>query len=382
MLTARPLRTHLKDVALLNELAWTWVASTLELERALVDLSSFPAVAIDTEFVRERTYYPQVALLQLSAGHAHYLIDPLSLDDLSAIRAFFQSDDVLKVVHSGSEDLEVISRWLGVEARAWFDTQVAAALLGFDQAVGFRALVQEIIGIELDKGETRSDWLKRPLSESQCFYAVADVAYLYPVFTHLKNKLKENNRFEWLLEEGRRAAASIGSDRFDVVSRSKNAWRLSPRQVALLSALGEMRETLARERDKPRSWIIDDKILFDLAQNPKAAHVILKAGGKHLLRYEKRVVDCAAEVEGLPESSLPPPPAGPLSSAQRALQKRLKERVNLMASDLNVAPELVFNKRDYQYWVCEFGSGSMPVHWQGWRLPFVTALSQEIESNS
>ena len=120
---------HLKDVALLSELTWTWVASTLELETALRDLASFSAVAIDTEFVRERTYYPQVALLQLSAGHTHYLIDPLSLEDLSAIRAFFQRDDVLKVVHSGSEDLEVISRWLGVEARAWFDTQVAAALL-------------------------------------------------------------------------------------------------------------------------------------------------------------------------------------------------------------------------------------------------------------
>lgn len=367
----------------MSELTWQWVASTSDLERALLDLKHCSAVAIDTEFVRERTYYPQVALLQISAGKTHYLIDPLSLADLDAIRSFFQNENILKVVHSGSEDLEVISRWLGVEARAWFDTQIAAALLGFDQGVGFRALVQDVLGVELDKGETRSDWLKRPLSESQCFYAAADVAYLYPVFTHFEERLKESQRFEWVLEEGRRAAESIGSDRFDVVSRSKNAWRLSPRQVALLSALGEMREGIARERDKPRSWIIDDKVLFDLAQNPKAAHVILKAGGKHLLRYEDRVVACAAEVEALPESSLPASPAGPLTSAQRALQKRLKERITHMASELKVAPELVFNKKDYQYWVSEFGSGSYPTptHWHGWREPFVRALSQEIEKS-
>jgi len=367
----------------LSELTWQWVASTSDLERALLDFKHCSVVAIDTEFVRERTYYPQVALLQISAGKTHYLIDPLSLADLDAIRSFFQNENILKVVHSGSEDLEVIGRWLGVEARAWFDTQIAAALLGFDQGVGFRALVQDVLGVELDKGETRSDWLKRPLSESQCFYAAADVAYLYPVFTHFEERLKESQRFEWVLEEGRRAAESIGSDRFDVVSRSKNAWRLSPRQVALLSALGEMREGIARERDKPRSWIIDDKVLFDLAQNPKAAHVILKAGGKHLLRYEDRVVACAAEVEALPESSLPASPAGPLTSAQRALQKRLKERITHMASEFKVAPELVFNKKDYQYWVSEFGSGSYPTptHWHGWREPFVRALSQEIEKS-
>ena len=189
-------------------------------------------------------------------------LDPLQLDDLSALRAFLTDSSQIKLIHSASEDLEVFSHWLGVLPAPLFDTQRAAALVGLGAGQSYRALVAHFFDVELPKDETQSNWLQRPLTDAQAHYAALDVTYLHPIGVQLHNRAMECNRLDWVLEEG----ARLRPGGKPPIAKFKTAYRLQPEQQRVLAEVVEWREGEARQRDRPRSWILNDKSVMGVAR--------------------------------------------------------------------------------------------------------------------
>lgn len=360
------------------DLKSVWVAETEELERTLASYSSGQAVALDTEFVRERTYYPKPALVQLAnAGHIT-LVDPVAISDASALASLLGTEHTLKVVHSGSEDLEVFQSWLGCPIKGWFDTQVAAALLGYGYAIGYRNIVETFLGKELDKGETRSDWLQRPLSTSQLEYAMADVVYLEPVFDRLYEEAKAQGRLEWVLEEGARAVAGSQTASYDCRVKLGSAWKLGARGLMALMRVCAAREQLAMHHNKPRGWILDDQSMMQIATalpgSKTQLRPLLSDKSRGAIRQADEWLSAVAEAIDCPEDQLPEPVPPPMNASQRQKMKAVKQRVVGWAVELNIAPEIIFNKSDYALWVqwLEGGTINIPDHWTGWRHALFT----------
>ncbi|MDH4040116.1 MAG: ribonuclease D [Gammaproteobacteria bacterium] len=356
---------------------WQLIESDAALQAALARVAGSTVVAVDTEFMRRNTFFPQVALVQLCFGDTALLVDPLAINDTAPLAALLADPGVVKVLHSASEDLEVFSRWLGVLPEPLFDTQRAAALLDLGFGMGYSALVKLVCDVDLPKGETTSDWLRRPLTPSQCEYAAQDVAWLLPVWRHLEELCLQQGKESWVLADGRDAIAAYNSPGNDYFKRFKNAWKLNPRQLAILRAVCTWREETARRRDKPRGWIIDDQACVQLAQfDPQTAEELKSRVGLDaaaMRRNADELLELLALERALPEAQLPPRLPGPLDAAQRNQLKKLKARVRAIAADLSTAPEALLQSRDYELLLREAVGEAVeqPPHWQGWRLDVV-----------
>ena len=312
---------------------------------------SLPFIAVDTEFMRTNTYYPIPALIQVFDGEANYLIDPTAGIDLTPFSEVLRSEKVIKVLHACSEDIEVFSHLVGCVPTPVLDTQVAAALLGYGFSVGFAKLVGTIVGVELGKAETRSDWLQRPLTSSQCEYAAADVEFLFRVFQSLEHGLNSKSRFSWALEESLRAvsAAEYVQEPELAFTKFKAAWRLKPRSLAVLKRLSSWRETTAKARDIPRNRVVDNKSLYAIAERlPKHTAALRGIDTLHeaaLRRHGKTIINTVQEVLALEPSQLPEPMPRPLSSEQQKVVKSLRERLSEEAERLGIAPELLATRK-------------------------------------
>ncbi|MDI9053014.1 ribonuclease D, partial [Salmonella enterica subsp. enterica serovar Lubbock] len=215
------------------------------------DVRACPAIALDTEFVRTRTYYPQLGLIQLFDGANVALIDPLGISDWSPLKAVLRDTGITKFLHAGSEDLEVFLNAFGELPEPLIDTQILAAFCGRPLSWGFASMVEEYTGVALDKSESRTDWLARPLSERQCEYAAADVWYLLPI---AKKLMIETEAAGWLpaaldecrLMQQRRQEIQAPEEAWRDIT---NAWQLRTRQLACLQLLADWRLRKARERD-------------------------------------------------------------------------------------------------------------------------------------
>jgi len=367
---------------------WKLVESDAALHELLALADGCEAVMVDTEFMRRNTFYPQVALLQLCfasgpASECAWLIDPLQIEDPSPVAELLSNPAVLKVLHSASEDLEVFQRWLGVMPQPMFDTQRAAALLGVGFGMGYAGLVDTICDVELSKGETRSDWLQRPLTLSQCDYAAQDVSWLLRVWQSLNSQCIEQDKLHWVLADGTdvtRAPAN-GANYYQ---RIKTAWKLSSRQLGALMAISDWREKTARSRDKPRSWIIDDKACLELAQYDPESHTALREQVDlpvpALRRYGDELLALLALQREVPDEQLPSRLPPPLDARQRGILKKLKARVRAIGESLNAAPEALLQSKDYELLLRSVQDESLqpPVHWQGWRAAQVIAPLQDL----
>ncbi len=334
------------------------------------------AVIVDTEFMRRDTYYPQPALIQLcfpGEPDKAWLIDPLAVDEVDPLRALFDNPDIVKVLHSASEDLEVFQVYLGTQPLPLFDTQRAAAFARLGFSLGYQALVERVSGLELAKGETRSDWLKRPLTDSQLDYAAADVIPLLPVYRHLRELLDASGRTAWVLEDGAMAATEAASPPAPSHTRVKSAWKLQPRQLAALVMVCDWRDERARRLDKPKSWILADKVCLSLAQRmptsteqlrsvPDMPQAVVRKQGEALLELTDEA--CCLEKE-----ELPAPLGKPLDSSQREQLKKLKQAAAELAREWEVEPEVLLPAKDYELMVRLANGDSVewPSRWYGWR---------------
>lgn len=339
----------------------------------LAELAGAPAVAIDTEFMRRNTYYPQIALLQLCAGDTAWLVDPLAIDDLTPLKTYLADDPSLKLLHSCSEDLEVFRHWLDMVPAPLVDTQRAAALLGEDFGLGYRALVQRLLGIELDKGETRSDWLKRPLTASQCHYAALDVLHLHELWPQLHERAIAADRMGWIIEESIEVVFLQKEREAGLYRRIKGAGRLSRRELEVLRRLVAWREARARAVDKPRGWVLDDKACLAIARERPAhrdAMVALDVLPPALLRRQgDALLELVEQASLVPEPELPDAFPTPLDGPQRKLLKSLRARAAELAQELGVAPEILITGSDLELLVREAAGATVtePRRWQGWR---------------
>lgn len=358
----------------------TW--QLIETDAALVELigrhRQCKTVAVDTEFMRRNTFYPKVALVQLCFEDVAWLVDPLSITDPGPLISLLTDHQVLKVLHSASEDLEVFHHWLGVLPSPLFDTQRAAGLLDIGFGMGYAALVNNLCGIELPKGETRSDWLRRPLTQSQCDYAAQDVTHLMSAWTILAERCHAEGKFDWVLDDAVHAASGLNNTAGDYYKRVKNAWRLDPRQLAVLVGVSAWRERTARERDKPRNWIIDDAACVALAtEQPenRAALSGLDLPAPVLRRHGEELIDVVSAALSRPTSELSPSLPAPLGPAQRSALKRLKQQGRAIAAELAIAPEMVLPGKDFELLLREAAGEpvQVPAHWQGWRQELVIA---------
>ncbi len=236
------------------------------------DLRDAPALFVDTEFVGEGRYYPDVGAIQVSSNGTKALIDPLAVKDLTPLRALLTNPNIEKVFHAASQDLAIFFRILGEPVAPVFDTQVAAALLGYDEQISFARLVERVTGVQLGKSHGFTDWLRRPLSAKQIEYALEDVRYLEPVYHHLVTELATRGRLAWAREEF--AALELGSryepsDPRELYVQLRGAERLNATDLSRLREVTAWREETARAHNVPPGRICMDPVLLELARRPR-----------------------------------------------------------------------------------------------------------------
>lgn len=351
-----------------------YLDSAAGLEEAARGWLESPVVALDTEFMRVRTFYPQAALFQVCDGHECFLIDPLAIDDLGPLARLLDAPHVTKIMHSCSEDLEVCGHRLGTLPEPLIDTQVVAAFCGYPLSVGYQKVLGSELGIELGKSETRTDWLKRPLSSAQIHYAAEDVAFLPALWRVLSQRLAAGTHTAWALDECRatleRHRGRNGANYRAVAGAS----RLDRQALAVLRALFAWREDLARQRDLPRGWLVADAVLFEIARaRPRRKEELNAIEGlaDGIRRHHgDALLTVVNEALLLRSTDLPPPVPLPLDPAQTRQTKRLRTRLSARAEELGVAPEMLARRRDLEEllrWIDAPEELPAPCVLEGWR---------------
>ncbi len=256
------------------------ITNTENLSALCTRLSEHPYITIDTEFLRENTFWPQLCLVQLASDDESAIVDPLAKGiDLQPLFDLLQDESVLKVFHAGRQDLEIFHRLTGKVPTPIFDTQVAAMVCGFGESVGYDTLVTKLAGAQIDKSSRFTDWSRRPLTDRQLSYAEADVTYLRDAYKSLNATLEKTGRANWLVSE-----MKILQSEDTYYTAPENAWKRvktrnnKPRFLAILQAVAGWRESQAHKQDMPRNRILRDEALLDIASNPprnaeKLSHV-------------------------------------------------------------------------------------------------------------
>ncbi len=352
-----------------------WILDDASLARHCAEWRKLPFVALDTEFMRVDTFYPIAGLLQVGDGQRAFLVDPLVISDWSAFAALLEDQAVVKVLHACSEDLEVFSRLTGRLPAPLFDTQLAAGYLNLGFSMGYSRLVQEVLGIELPKGETRSDWLQRPLSPTQISYAAEDAQHLAEVYQVLQPKLSADKQ-AWVLEDGAELVANLRreTDPDQLYREAKLAWKLSRQQLAVMRALCAWRERQARARNQPRNRIIREHSLWPLAKtqpdNLVALARIEEMHPKTVRQDGETLLALIKEAGSLPPEQWPEALPQPLPLESTALLKKLRAVGQGESERLQIAPELMLRKKSLEALLKSGypdGPYQLPDNLKGWR---------------
>lgn len=337
-----------------------YIVDNGELAKACALLKDAAVLALDTEFVRTNTFYPKPGLIQIGNGKEIFLLDPLTLTEWQPFLALLSDSNITKLLHSGSEDLVLFQHTFGQLPEPLFDTQKAAAFLGYGANISYLNMVKELIGVELEKGETRSDWCARPLSERQLHYAALDVHYLPDIFQVLHQQLLDKGYLSWLQDECQQMLDTAWQNEDQnlwplLFLNVGSAWRLNPQQLAILQQLVIWRETIARERNKPRSWIAKDAELVLLVQHRPEDRQALSAlkdvskslqqrDGDAILAILHQKVVLSSEFNEMADT-LRAMSGQPLPPALRPAIKRLQRAVTTVAEGTGIAPELLAKKK-------------------------------------
>lgn len=306
-----------------------------------------PRIGLDTEFIRERTWWPHLALVQVALPDAILLVDAQAPGIPEALRGILLDARITKVMHSASEDLIAFARACDAVPEPLFDTQVAAAIAGVAAGAGYQRLVADITGVALGKGETRSDWSRRPLSDAQLAYAADDVRHLFELHDHLQARLDALGRMDWLREDCARMVANArdnGLERWPHLPIRSAQYLDGAGQRRLLRLL-RWRDAWAREHDRPRSWVLDNELATSLARTPPADAAALEAV---LERHPKAPRKLAAELwhalaTPLADEGQAPPIRGD-ERDKRAL-RRLQEAVAAESEALGLPDGVLASRR-------------------------------------
>ncbi|OQP88072.1 ribonuclease D [Rhizobium rhizosphaerae] len=331
------------------------ISTTAELRDACEKLAAAPYLTIDTEFLRETTFWPQLCLIQMAGPDIAVIVDPQAPGlDLSPFFALMANPEVIKVFHAARQDIEIIFHLGGLIPHPIFDTQVAAMVCGFGDSVSYDQLVNRIKNVQIDKSSRFTDWSRRPLSEKQLDYALADVTHLRDVYAHLKAELEREGRASWLADE---MAVLEARETYDI--DPENAWQRlkmrlrKPVELAVLQRIAAWREREARNRNVPRGRILKDDALYEIAQQqPRDAEAMSRlrtvpkgwersAAGSAILAAVNEALDLPkADLPRLPRTTQSPEGAGAASELLKVLLKLTAEKQGVAAKVIASSDDL------------------------------------------
>ena len=350
------------------------ITTTEELADLCARLARSEFIAVDTEFMRENTYYPLLCLVQVGNEEEAAAIDPLAegIDLAPLLELLTENEDVLKVFHAGGQDVEIVYNLTGKTPHPIFDTQVAMMAISQSEQIGYANLVESWLGKTIDKGARFTDWSRRPLTERQIEYAIGDVTYLAKIFPKILKKLIKSGRGQWLDAEMERLAdpANYAND-LDTAWRRIRAPSRNPLVLGRLKALAAWRETEAQQKDIPRGRIMRDETLADLASHPpKKQEDLAKVRGLSQAWKDndigKRLMRVLRDVEPLPESELPEKPkrGAPLGKEGALVADLLKLLLKIRTREIDVAARLLTRSDELE--ALAAGVRNLPVL-EGWR---------------
>lgn len=332
------------------------ISSTPDLADLCAELAAHEFVAVDTEFMRETTFWPKLCLIQVAGPGSEAIIDPQSQNlDLAPFFELMADQSVVKVFHAARQDIEIVYLKSGRVPTPVFDTQVGAMVCGFGDSISYVNLVKRITNHDLDKSSRFTDWGRRPLTDRQLVYALGDVTHLRDVYAHLKGELARSGRTHWLAEE-----MSVLTDPGTYVSDPENAWRRlklkvrNRRALGVLMELAAWRERIAQSQDVPRSRVLRDEALYDIAnqlptETAKLAELRTLSDGFARSVRAKEIVDAVRAGLSRDPKSLPPMDHGPSVPAEAgAIVDLLRVLLKAAASRHGVAPRLIADTEDLE----------------------------------
>jgi ribonuclease D len=351
----------------------TPITTTADLEAFCRRVATAPFVAVDTEFMRETTYWPKLCLVQVAGGEDAACIDPLAEGlDLAPLCALMADERVEKVFHAGRQDVEIFFN-LGVIPKPLFDTQIAAMAAGFGEQVAYDALVRQLLKIAVDKSSRFTDWARRPLSAAQLEYALGDVTHLATLYPMLRERLADGGRLPWVMEE----MTSL-TDPANYDTDPENAWRrlkprrFAPKYLAVLRGVAAWRERTAQTRDQPRGRILKDDAIDEIAtQTPTDIDGLARlrslpkgfAGsrfGTEIVEAVRAALDAGESYAPVIERNSTPP-----NPASGAIVELLKVLLKARAEDAGVASKLIATVSDLEKIACDDEADTPALH--GWR---------------
>ncbi len=334
-----------------SPIPFRWIQNDAELLIAIQDWQTKDFIVLDTEFERTNTFFAKAGLIQISDGEQIYLIDPLKINDLAVLKPLLENEQVIIVMHSMSEDVDLLTHVCDAKLNAIFDTQVAAAYLGYGLSLGYQRLVQAVLGLELDKSETRSDWLERPLSNEQLQYAAGDVFYLVRVYEKLKKELVLANYYDAVMQDAALQIDQLAEARLlpdSAYLKLRGAWDLPRAQQELLQDLVIWRDNLARQQDVPKGWVFADALLIEFSRYPPENLEQMKRAKKikpkSIRLYGSELLEVIAQRSREPKQAFVLIDR-PVKGRELESFKKLKKELAVVAQENDLDPQLLASRK-------------------------------------
>ncbi len=345
------------------------IDSDKKLDNLLLKIEECTEIGLDTEFIRESTYRPILALIQISlANEEIYLIDPQKIKDISGIAQITSDSNITKIIHSAKQDLEALYSHLGSFPENVFDTQIAYNFLSEKSNIGYSALVKNILNVDIKEGSWRTDWLKRPLSDEKKEYAANDVRYLIKIKNQLEKKLKIINRYSWFQEEQNNELKKS-----NIIIEPDNAWEklnyplyFDSSDLALLKKLASWREKLSIHYDIPKRWILSDALLIKvMTSNENKTQEIIASIKQSITSDEKdNLLKVLSLKRKIKNKNLYP---------KKDIEQRCNEVLSYVSDEFKIDPTIIANKRDMEMFII---SNHKARFMKGWRYQIFGKLVQ------
>ena len=356
-----------------------YIESSEPLQRLCAQARTEARLAIDLEFIRENTYAPQLALIQVAVSDTCAIVDPLAVDDLSPLVEVLTDPGILKVLHAAGQDVEVLHWHTGSLAKPIFDTQIAASMTGLGEQLSYGRLVDSLLGVSLAKGESYSDWLRRPLLPSQTKYALDDVRYLLPMHDLLSKRLDTMGRAAWTADECRKFTDPVLYERDPrtLYRRIRNGKNLSPQGLAVLRELAAWRDEEARQRNRPHGRVLSNEILVDLARRTPQTHADLQRlrglPQRELERSAEAILSVVQRGLEVPETDCPQPENRDhrLTPSEELTVKFLDASLKALCQREKLPASFIANRNDLETLVRRYRKDRLPTEGspvlEGWR---------------
>jgi ribonuclease D len=351
------------------------VESAGQLHQAIKTWLGCEVIGIDTEFVRERTWRADLGLVQLSDGERVWLVDPLKTGPLHPLAALLEDKNIVKILHAPSEDLDVLLYTTGAVPEPLFDTQIACAMLGESLQMGYHKTVEWLLGVIVDKGETRSNWCKRPLRPAQLHYAALDVILLPMMHRQLLSRLQDIGRENWLTEDCARLLnkAQIPADPEQAWKRINGNGRLDGTTLAILQSLATWRDKEAERRNLARGFVIKDTALMTIAnQQPDSLDALSELDIWHPNAIRRNGHNLITIIDQILEEGITAQTPDMLQPEHRKLMSDMRRLVLGKATELDVDPALLASKRELESLILSPQGEPLPERFLGWRKDIIT----------